>query len=70
MADLLECRVFDFVLVVGWEIGSGLAGKGPAGPGAPFALFDARFAKAIGVVLEVDAGVPFEDAVGDIRECV
>lgn len=68
--DFVEGGFFDAVFGVAREIGSGLAGDGPAGPGAPFALLASRFAEAVGVVLEVDARVSEEDVGRGVAEDV
>lgn len=53
----LERRLGDAVAWVGGEFGPQRAGEGPAGPGTPRALVAPRGVHAVGVVLEMDAGI-------------
>ena len=60
----------DWVSGVVWKFGACLASEGPAGPRTPFALLFSGFAEAVGVVLEVDAGVAEEGLLWRVFEDV
>jgi len=70
LSDFFEGGLLDFVFEVAGQVGSGFAGKAPAGPRAPFALFDPRLAESVRIALEMDARIAEEGLCGRVLKDV
>jgi len=62
--DLIESGLHDVVLGIAGPCGVSFFGQSPAGPGASFALLEAGFLEAIGVVLKMDAWIANKHVLG------